>query len=168
MRNITTNSILLMLFIGFTSCQKQDINANQTYPNRDSINEIPYCTDSFERLNDVLATTPFINDFSATEHASLTYKDRDYWKLSVKTRASEKKPTYLNVHIQGASTVRITASISPKNVFTVVHKLGKNTNRRFYIGELTNHQTVTLLFEHLEGETACYDFRFDVFTLESF
>ena len=152
MKSILKTTLLLTLFNALASCQHVNINPSDA---QNGLNKQD-CTDNFEGFNDSLATAPIINDFAATERAFLHVEDKDYWNVSVKTASDVKQPAYLNLDIEGVATVKITASTSTKVILGTTVK-GK-TKQSLSIGTLTDRQTVTLLFEHLDGKAVCYSF----------
>ncbi len=126
MKNILKTTLLLTLFNALASCQHTDVNP---FDAQNVVNK-QNCTDSFEGVNDSLATAPIINDFAATERAFLHVEDKDYWNVSVKTATDTQQPAYLNLDIEGVAMVKITVSKGTKVILDTTVK--GNTKQKLH------------------------------------
>jgi hypothetical protein len=147
------NSYIFLLSLFLTACQSIKMEEVEPVVMDDN------CVNTFEPVNNQETNAPKLDFSEQSDWLFLSKKDRDYWKISVKMDKKGKKPTKLLLEIGGVCTTRISiirannAIVRPFTFMT----FRSNTSTKIDIDDADISGIITVLIEHVAGESTCYN-----------
>lgn len=142
----------LFLFFFMIACQSVKVEEIEPIVMDDN------CMDTFESINNEEMTAPELDFAQQSEWLFLSKKDHDYCKTSIKADKKGHKPTKLLCQISGVCTTRISiirannALVRPFTLMT----FRSNTSVKIDIDDAEIGEIITVLIEHIAGESTCY------------
>jgi hypothetical protein len=148
------NSYIFLLFLFLTACQSVKMEEVEPIVMDDN------CVNTFEPVNNQETNAPKLDFSEQSDWLFLSKKDHDYCKTSIKADKKGHKPTKLLCQISGVCTTRISiirannALVRPFTLMT----FRTNTSVKIDIDDAEIGEIITVLIEHIAGESTCYSF----------
>jgi hypothetical protein len=148
------NSCLFLSFVFLIACQSTNVE-NTVEPTL--IDD--YCINTFEPINNQEIHAPEVDFSEQSDWLFLSKKDVDYWKTSVKMDKKGKIPSKMLLQIGGVCTTRLSIIRTNNGIvrpFTFM-TFRSYTSTKIDIDNPEIGEIITVLLEHVAGESTCYN-----------